>query len=67
MRKNYDDKVNRKAFVQLCIENPKEGANYLHNIANQIEQSKKTSVVIGCLKKVLFLADTTLYRDLGLY
>lgn len=56
--------VKRQAFVKLCRSNPMEGAEYLRKIADKIEQSKKTSNIVKCLKDVLFLHETTIYRDL---
>lgn len=64
MIKNYSVKVKRQSFVQLCRSQPKEGAEYLRAIANEIEQCKKTPDIIKCLEKVLFLHEKTIYRDL---
>ena len=64
MNKNYSTITKRKAFVQLCRCQKKEGADYLRKIADKLEESKKTSDVVECLKDVLFLHETTIYRDL---
>lgn len=64
MNKNYSTIVKRQSFIQLCRSNPKEGAEYLRKIANDMEQSKKTPDVVKCLEGVLFLSESTIYRDL---
>lgn len=64
MNKPYSVIVKRRSFVQLCRSNPKEGAEYLHKVANKMAQSKKTPEVIRCLESILFLHETTIYRDL---
>lgn len=64
MNKSYPVKVKRKAFIQLCRSNPKEGANYLRKIADEMEQKEKTPEIVECLEKVLFLSERTIYREL---
>ncbi len=67
MRKNYTDKINRKAFIQLSIENPKEGAKHLNKISKKLSECNKTCDVIDCLKELLFISQATIYNDLDLY
>ena len=67
MKKNEQDLINRMAFVQMCIEQPKEGAKYLKELADKMEVSKKTPEIIRHLKKVLFISECTIYRDLEKY
>ena len=64
MKKNKEDQVNRMAFIQMCIEQPEQGANYIKDIASKIGQSKKTPEIIGHLKQILFISECTIYRDL---
>jgi len=64
MNKPYPVRVKRQSFIQLCRSNPKEGAEYLRKIANEMEQSKKTHTTIKCLVKLLFLTERTIYREL---
>lgn len=67
MKRNEKDKINRISFVQLCVDNPKDGAEYLKDMANKMSECKKTSQIIERLKQVLFISQSTIYRDMGLY
>jgi len=67
MKKNYIDKVNRKAFIQLSIESPKEGAKHLEKLSKKMAKCNKTCDVIDCLKELLFISQATIYNDLELY
>lgn len=67
MKKNKQDLLNREMFVQMCVEQPQDGARYLRDIAKKISKSKKTAEVIKHLKKVLFIHEATMYRDLENY
>ena len=67
MKKNKEDQVNRMAFVQMCIEQPQEGKKYIQDIANKIGKSKKTPEIIRHLKKIMFISECTIYRDLEKY
>jgi len=66
-KKNYNSKVDRIVFVQKCIDDPKTGAETLRRLADELEANKKTSDTINTLKKVLFISETTIYRDIGIY
>jgi len=67
MNKNKSDKVRRMAFIQMCIEQPDAGSEYLKDIASKLSKAKKTPEIIEHLKKILFLSECTIYRDLEKY
>lgn len=63
MKKNYIDKVNRKAFIQLAIDNPVEAADILRKRANELSKCKNTTQSICKISECLFLSDRTIYND----
>jgi prophage antirepressor-like protein len=67
MKKNKTDLINRMAFIQMCVEQPKEGAKYLMDIAKQMKKTNRTPDILKQLKKVLFISESTIYRDLEKY
>lgn len=66
-KKNSTDKINRMAFVQLCVDNPKEGEKSLKRMASKLGKCKNTNETLECLSDIMFISQSTLYRDLGLY
>lgn len=64
MKKNKLDLLNRRLFVQMCIEQPEDGARYLNKIARKIKNSKKSSKTIEILTSILFVTEKTIYSDL---
>lgn len=66
-RKNYNRKVSRIAFVKQCIDNPKQGSQILKNYAKKLNKSESSSEIIEILQDILFLSESTIYRDIGIY
>lgn len=66
-KKNQKNKIDRMLFVQMCVENPKEGAKYLHDLADNIGKCKNVSEAIDEIQKALFVSKFTIYRDLEMY
>lgn len=64
MKKNYTDKVNRKAFIQLCLENPEKGAEHIQSMVDSLKVSKNTTEIVINLKQILFISECTIFRDL---
>ena len=64
MKKNYTDKVNRKAFIQLCLENPEKGAEHIQCMVDSLKTSKNTTEIVLNLKQILFISECTIFRDL---
>lgn len=64
MKKNYTDKVNRKAFIQLCLENPEKGAEHIQGMVDSLKKSKNTTEIVLNLKQILFISECTIFRDL---
>jgi ABC-type hemin transport system substrate-binding protein len=67
MKKNKTDLINRMAFIQMCVEQPEKGSAYLMDIARQMKKLKRTPDILKQLKKVLFISEYTIYRDLEKY
>lgn len=57
------DLTNRKEFVKLAVENPKEAAANLREMASGLEKSNNTSQVVKNLSNILHLSERTIYYD----
>lgn len=64
MKKNKQDLINRRMFVQMCFEQPEHGAKYLNKIARKMKNEKKSIKIVELLSDVLFISECTIYRDL---
>lgn len=65
MKKNDEQLQGRIALVQLCFNNPKEGAEYLIRAAETLMACQTSDQRIKCLMDVLFLSERTVFRDLA--
>ena len=63
MKKNEETKVNRMAFIQMSIEQPEQGANFLIEKAKRLKKAKNNQEVVDILKDTLFLSEQTIYKD----
>jgi hypothetical protein len=63
MRKNKDQIIARKKFIQDCINNPYEAASKLNSIASKLENTTKTGDIINSLADLLFLSEQTILKD----
>jgi hypothetical protein len=63
MKKNYRDKVTRKAFIQLAIDNPKIGSRVLAKKTRELSKCKNTAQVVKILAETLHVTERTIYND----
>ena len=63
MRKNQETKVNRMAFIQMCIEQPEQGAKFMDKMSKRLKKAKNNQEVVSILKDTLFLSEQTIYKD----
>ena len=61
-RDKYIDK--RAKFCQLALQNPKQAASELKDLATGLENCRNTSDVINALSSIFHVSDRTITRDL---
>lgn len=63
MKRNIKLKGTRVNFVKLSINNPKEGAKKLMELAKGLENTKNTSDTVYALTQILGVSEKTIMRD----
>jgi len=64
MKKNDKIQAERKALIELAINNPKKAAKYFEHAALSLKQANNTNQVIEVLANTLFLSPKTLLVQL---
>lgn len=64
MKKNKKTQEQRKALIEMAIDNPKKAAKYFELAALSLKQAKTTAQVIDILADTLFLHERTVYKQI---
>ena len=60
-----ENRNKRKKFVQKAFNDPKLAADELRSMADGLEECKNTSDLIFALTEILFVSDSTIFRDIS--
>jgi len=64
MKRNPKLKEERRRFISTAIDDPRAAATQLRDAARCLEQTSNSSEVISKLSALLFVSESTIFKDL---
>ena len=64
MTKNEKQLIGRKRLIEMCINDPEKGAEYIRRASETIRRTRTADQTIKALSELLFLSESTITKDL---